>query len=157
MNRNTIEGDLIELSLKQLGATKIEEISSVMYQVEFKLTDELTVSYVYNITHKAKYYLQRIKPYPISRMKFADAREIVAYITRDVRKFANAANSSNFNNFITVTSKVASLTDRIEELFLNYNVDGEDLLRFDKELEDLFDTADSIRRNARELELKVQK
>lgn len=151
MNRSTIEGDLIEVSLRQLGATAIKEINSVMYLAEFKLTEKLTVSYVYNITHNDKFYLQRVEPYPIPRMKFAGEQEIVRYITRDVQKFRNAANSSNFNTFLCVTEKVSTITDCIEELFLNYNVPGEDLTMFHKQLDALIGSVDAVRRAAKEL------
>ncbi len=151
MNKNTIEGDLIEVSLRQLGATKVKEISSVMYFVEFKLTDTLTISYIYNITHKEKYYLQRVKPYPIPQGKFADEREIVDFITKDIKKFQNATRSSNFPTFLSVTERVCTITDRMEELFLNHNVDGEDLKELDAQLDKLTGTMDAVRRTAKEL------
>ncbi|MEA4987620.1 MAG: hypothetical protein VB095_06135 [Anaerovorax sp.] len=151
MNRNTIEGDLIEVSLRQLGATKVKEICSVMYFVEFELTDTLTISYIYNITHKEKYYLQRVKPYPIPQGKFADEREIVDYITKDVNKFRNATRSSNFQTFLGVTEKVCTITDRMEELFLNHNVHGDDLTLLNDQLDALISGMDTVRRAAKEL------
>lgn len=151
MNSNTIEGDLIEVSLRQLGATRVKEISSVMYFVEFALTDTLTISYIYNITHKEKYYLQRVKPYPIPQGKFADEREIVDYITKDVNKFRNATRSSNFQAFLDVTEKVGTITDCMEKLFLNYNVHGNDLNLLNTQLDSLISDMDTIRRSAKEL------
>lgn len=151
MNKNTIEGDLIEVSLRQLGATKVKEISSVMYLVEFALTETLMISYIYNITHKDKYYLQRVEPYPIPKGKFADEQEIVEYITKDIHKFQNATHSSNFQTFLDVTDKVSTITDRMEELFLNHNVHGDDLILLDDQLDALISGMDTVRRAAKKL------
>lgn len=151
MNSNAIEGDLIEVNLRQAGASKIVEASSAMYLVEFNLIDDLTISYIYNITHKEKYYLQRIKPYPISQGKFADEQEIVAYITKDVNKFRNATLSSNFQAFLHVTKTVSTLTDRMEELFLNHNVDGTDLMILNDKIDTLISTIDEIHKEVKKL------
>lgn len=151
MNSNEIEGNLIEVNLRQAGASKVIEASSAMYLVEFNLTDKLTVSYIYNITNKEKYYLQRIKPYPIPQGKFADEQEIAAYIIKDVNKFRNAILSSNFQTFLDVTKKVSTVTDRIEELFLNYNVNGTDLMILNEKIDTLISTIDEVRKGVKTL------
>lgn len=151
MNSNEIEGNLIEVNLRQAGASKVIENSSAMYLVEFDLTDRLTVSYIYNITNKEKYYLQRIKPYPIPQGMFADEQEIVTYITKDVNKFRNAILSSNFQTFLDVTKNVSTVTDRIEELFLNHNVDGADLILLNDKIDTLISTIDEIHKGVKTL------
>lgn len=151
MNSNEIEGNLIEVNLRQAGASKVIEASSAMYLVEFNLTDKLTVSYIYNITNKEKYYLQRIKPYPIPQGKFADEQEIATYIIKDVNKFRNAILSSNFQTFLDVTKKVSTVTDRIEELFLNHNVNGTDLMILNDKIDTLISTIDEVRKGVKTL------
>ncbi|MGL5677893.1 MAG: hypothetical protein ACRDDX_15955, partial [Cellulosilyticaceae bacterium] len=83
-------GNMIETRLRLLGATKIEKVSGVLYFVKFELDDHLEVSYAYNINAKDKYFLQRIKPYPIPEGLFSDEEQVVAFIQRDLQKFKNA-------------------------------------------------------------------
>ena len=37
MNINTVQGDSIEVLLRQLGATKISKVSSTLYFIKFEL------------------------------------------------------------------------------------------------------------------------
>ena len=77
MFTTTFSGELINVALRQLGATRIVETrNGIMYKVEFKLSDDLTVTYVFDVTKHDKYYIQRIAPYPISHGDFASADEI---------------------------------------------------------------------------------
>ena len=57
-----------------------------MYKVEFKLSDDLTVTYVFDVTKHDKYYIQRIAPYPISHGDFASADEVIEFVRRDITK-----------------------------------------------------------------------
>ena len=67
MFTTTFSGELINVALRQLGATRIVETrNGIMYKVEFKLSDDLTVTYVFDVTKHDKYYIQRIAPYPKS-------------------------------------------------------------------------------------------
>ena len=76
MFTTTFSGELINVALRQLGATRIVETrNGIMYKVEFKLSDDLTVTYVFDVTKHDKYYIQRIAPYPISHGDFASADE----------------------------------------------------------------------------------
>lgn len=151
MDLNTFEADSIELLLRQLGATEIKKVRGILYFIEFDIDEDLQVSYCYNINKKGKYFLQRINPYPISEGVFGTEIEVVTFITKDLKKFKNAKNSTNFKKFLEITNKVNKMTDTIEYLFLNYNVDGEDMDTLNRELDDISTTVDAIESNAKEL------
>lgn len=137
MNVNSAQGDAIETLLRQMGAYDIVKVRGLLYFMKFKLNDKFEISYSYNINAKKQYFLQRIKPYPIPQGVFSDEYEVVSFITKDLKKFNNAMNSSNFNLFLDVTKKVNSVTSKMEDLFLNYNVDKDEFLRLNKELDDI--------------------
>ena len=52
MNINTVQGDSIEVLLRQLGATRISKVSSTLYFIKFDLGDGWEISYTYNINAK---------------------------------------------------------------------------------------------------------
>ena len=127
MNINGTTADILLISLKQLGATKIKQTNSKLYQISFKLSDTLEVTYIYNINTKNQYFLQRVRPYPLPKGLFNEHDEIIDFIRRDISKFKNAAHSSNFNAFIDVTHTISRIFDDMETLFLNYNVPKENI------------------------------
>lgn len=151
MDLNTFEADSIELLLRQMGATEIKKVRGILYFIEFEIDDDLEVSYCYNVNKKGKYFLQRINPYPISEGVFETEIEVVSFITKDLKKFKNAKNSRNFKTFLEVTNKVNKMTDTIEYLFLNYNVEGKDLDKLNHEIDDINLTVEQIEKNAKEL------
>ena len=151
MNRNTVTGDYININLRQLGATSIKEFNSIMRIAEFDLGDGLIVSYVFNITRHNKYFLQRVEPYAMIHGKFASDQEIIDFITEDLKRFQNAKNSHNFDTFLIISHLGHHVTENIEKLFLNYNVDSENLENIQNEMEDslrhilsLFDHSEKI-------------
>ncbi|MBS5787333.1 MAG: hypothetical protein KIC98_05450 [Clostridioides difficile] len=151
MNENTAIGDSIEVILRQLGATKIRKIRSYLYFIEFQLSEEWKVTYSYNINTKDEYFLQRIKPYPIPQGVFSDEYEVVSFITKDLKKFVNAKNSSNFPTFVEVTRKVNSINDEMEKLFLNYNVETDDLENLNSKLDNISKNIEDARNNSKQL------
>ncbi|MBU5306295.1 hypothetical protein KQI18_00720 [Clostridioides mangenotii] len=151
MNENTAIGDSIEVILRQLGATKIRKIRSYLYFIEFQLSEDWKVTYSYNINTKDEYFLQRIKPYPIPQGVFSDEYEVVSFITKDLKKFVNAENSSNFPTFVEVTRKVNSINDEMEKLFLNYNVETNDLENLNSKLDNILKNIEDARNNSKQL------
>ncbi|MDA3732698.1 hypothetical protein PBV87_14490 [Niameybacter massiliensis] len=129
MNVTAANGNMIETRLRLLGATKIEKVSGVLYFVKFELDNHLEVSYAYNVNAKDKYFLQRIKPYPIPEGLFSDEEQVVEFIRRDIEKFKNAQRSTNFMNFVELVRIMNGVSRDMESLFLNYNVDKVDLER----------------------------
>lgn len=130
-------GDTIEARLRYIGATDIKKIHGILYFIEFEIDNNLKVSYTYNINSKNKYYLQRIKPYPIPEGVFDKEYEIVSFIEKDIKKFMNAKKSNNFDLFLKITDELNTISFDIEELFLNYNIDKMDLDKLKFELDNI--------------------
>lgn len=137
MNKDSITGDIIDVYLRQMGATKIQEIQSQMHLVNFDLGDGLTVSYVFNITKNDKYFLQRMRPYAIAHGKFSTANEIIEFIRLDIAKFRNAKRSHNFKKFLAASETGNELVVELESLFLNYNVQKDTVDEFVTVLKEL--------------------
>ena len=85
MNRNSVSGDIIDLNLRQLGG-KVSQFNSQMHLVEFDISEDCVVSYIFTITNQDKFYLQRIKPYPLSEEKYSNVQQIVEFIKKDIDK-----------------------------------------------------------------------
>ena len=68
--------------------------------------------------------------------KFASDQEIIDFITEDLSRFRNAKNSHNFDTFLLISHLGHHVTENIEKLFLNYNVDSQQLENIQDELED---------------------
>ena len=151
MNINNAHGDAIETLLRQMGASDIVKVQGLLYFMKFELTNDIEISYSYNINAKNKYFLQRIKPYPIPQGVFSDEYEIISFIKKDLLKFNNAMHSSNFNLFLDVTTKVNSITSKMEDLFLNHNVKKEEFLILNKELDDILNEIDIAKTNSKKL------
>nr|HPJ24259.1 hypothetical protein [Bacillota bacterium] len=63
------------MKLVQMGAN-VTVVSSQMVYVSFDITEDVKVSYVYNINKKNKYFLERIRPYPLPVRVFDSAEDI---------------------------------------------------------------------------------
>lgn len=151
MNANTTKGDTIEILLRQIGASEIKKVRGILYFIKFNLGNDIEVSYTYNINAKNKYFLQRIKPYPIPQGIFINEHKIVEFIEKDLIKFHNAINSRNFNLFLNATNKINLAASNLENLFLNYNVNSDDFINLDKELNHILQEIENSKINAKEL------
>ena len=151
MNANTTKGDTIEILLRQIGASEIKKVRGILYFIKFNLGNDIEVSYTYNINAKNKYFLQRIKPYPIPQGIFINEHKIVEFIEKDLIKFHNAINSRNFNLFLNATNKINLAASNLENLFLNYNVNYDDFINLDKELNHILQEIENSKINAKEL------
>ena len=134
---NQAFGDTVETRLRYIGATEIRKINGILYFIEFDIEEDLKVVYTYNINSKDKYFLQRVKPYPIPEGVFEKEHEIVKFIEQDIKKFKNAKNSNNFKLFLSLTKKVNTIYGDMEKLFLNYNVDKVDLVKLRTDFDDV--------------------
>ncbi|MEE1312212.1 MAG: hypothetical protein UHS41_00455 [Lachnospiraceae bacterium] len=132
----SFSGDYINMMLKQLGATDIKHFDSKMNIVNFDLGDGLMVSYVYNVTRKNKYFLQRMRPYALNEGFYATESEIIEFIRKDIAKFRNVKDKKSFNTFLLISHLGHHVSAHIEELFLNYEVPEEQMKKIEKELED---------------------
>lgn len=128
MLTSSFSGDIINVALRQLGASSIKEIrNGILYIAKFELSNDLCVTYVFNVTKRDKYYLQRVSPYPISHGDFDGPDQVVDFIRKDIRKFRNAHNSHNFPKFLETTDAMVRLSHAVELLFLERNISAEDL------------------------------
>lgn len=109
-----------EMKFIQMGA-KVEQINSKMCYIRFEL-GSLNVEYAYNINKKGKYFLERIKPYPLPINVFEKEEDIVEVIAVDIRQFKNAINSKNIDKFIDINNELHTMIKAFEDLFLYYNV-----------------------------------
>ena len=68
-----------------------------------------------------------------------------------LKRFENAKNSHNFNTFLLISHLGHHITENIEQLFLNYNVDADKLESIEDSLEEslveiqsLFEKSDKL-------------
>ena len=153
MNKNTVSGDIVDWQLRQMGASNITFVNSHMYIVDFKLEKGLLVSYVFNITRGDKYFLQRMRPYAMVQGKYANTAEIAEFIEKDLSRFRNAEHSSNFDKFIEISKKGAEFAEALENLFLNYNVDKDEMERMDEKLDKLLEHLEQAREKAAPIQM----
>ncbi|MGE5632216.1 MAG: hypothetical protein ACM3TR_14125 [Caulobacteraceae bacterium] len=109
-----------EMKLVQMGA-KVEQINGKACYVKFKV-DNVSVEYVYNINTKGKYFLERIKPYPLPMREFENEADVVEIIGIDIRQFRNAVKSKCIDTFIGINKELNMTIKAFEDLFLYYKV-----------------------------------
>ena len=136
-----------------MGASNITFVNSNMYIVDFKLEKGLLVSYVFNITRGDKYFLQRMRPYAMVQGKYANTAEIAEFIEKDLSRYRNAEHSSNFDKFIEISKKGAEFAEALENLFLNYNVDKDEMERMDEKLDKLLEHLEQAREKAAPIQM----
>ncbi len=151
MNKTSITGDIIEVFMRQLGAADVKMVNSTLYYIEFRLHNGVEVSYCYNINFKDQYFLQRIKPYPLSRGTFSTEEDIIDFITSDINQFYNAEKSSNFTLYLDIANKLSMIGERSEELFLNYNVDSDHMRQMNRVLDIVMKRFDHIERESEKI------
>lgn len=153
MITSSFSGDIINVALRQMGASSIKEIrNGILYIAKFELSNDLCVTYVFNVTKRDKYFLQRVAPYPISHGDFDGAQEVVDFIRKDIRKFENAKKSHNFPKFLDTANEMVLLSHAVELLFLERNVSAEDLDSLRQCLEAGIDKVREIRERAPKVE-----
>ena len=127
MSLSTFSSDFTDTALLQLGASKIKVVSGKQHVVDFDLEGAGKLTYVFTITNEHRYYLQRVRPYPMVQGRFAGVEEIVSFIARDARAFQAARQSKNYQNFVDSTRDALALAGDLEQLFLAHNVSPKDL------------------------------
>ncbi len=127
------------MKLIQLGAD-VTVVSSQMVYVSFDINEDIKVSYVYNINKKNKYFLERIKPYPLPVREFESAEDICNVIRIDIEQFKNAAHSKNIYEFIKTNKDFHKILLQFEDLFLYYNIEPETFTQLKADIDDVFKT-----------------
>lgn len=131
--RNIVSDDMINLILRQMGAVSIKTSPAYINIAKFEIGN-LRLTYMYEVKEE-DIYLQRISPYPMMIGKIYNEQQVVEIIANDLKKFKNAYSSSNFSKFISIANDVVSFDKEIENLFMSHNVSKEDL----EEVEQMMD------------------
>jgi hypothetical protein len=109
-----------EMKLVQLGGT-VTQINGKLCYVQFNIGG-IEIEYVYNLNNKGKFFLERIKPYPLPVKVFEEESGVVDIIDIDLEQFRVAALSHNMPKFIKMGQLIHNTAKRYEDLFLYYNV-----------------------------------
>ncbi len=112
------------MHLIQIGAN-VQVVNGKMVYVKIKLDQSVEVAYVYHINKNNKYFLERIKPYPLPLKEFNTTQEVIETIKIDVNQYRNAINSNNISKFIQINKNLHQTIKSFEDLFLYYNIDAE--------------------------------
>lgn len=113
------------MKLQQMGA-KVTVVNSKHCYVSFDIGG-FTVSYSYNVNAKGKYFLERIKPYPLPLKVFDKEEDVIEIIKIDLEQFKSAIRSHNINDFIDISRHLNIHLKKFEDLFLYYNIPSEEI------------------------------
>lgn len=137
-----VKGTMDEMMLRQMGAEVIL-YHGLQCFVRFRI-EGLEISYAYNINRKDKYFLQRLKPYPMPAGVFENVNDVVDAIKIDIDQFKNALKSKNFEKFISINKDMLKGVRVFEDFFLYYNVSSEVL---DEIAEDIKKVNEKLRKS----------
>lgn len=135
--RNIVSDDMINLVLRQMGAVSIKTSPAYINIAKFEIGN-LRLTYMYEVKEE-DIYLQRISPYPMMIGKIYNEQQVVEIIANDLKKFKNAYSSSNFSKFISIANDVVSFDKEIENLFMSHNVSKEDLEEVEQMMDKIHD------------------
>ncbi len=124
--RKLMNAEVMEhtMRLRQMGAD-VQVVNSKMCFVVFQL-EEFDVAYCYNVNKKGRYFLERIKPYPLALREFEKEQDVIDIIEIDLEQFTNAVKSHNIEAFIEINQRLNQTLLKFEDLFLYYNVPKEE-------------------------------
>lgn len=127
MIRDTISDDMINLRLRQAGAKSIKTNRAHINVVKFEISEDINITYLYEIKESNEIYLQRVNPYTMMIGRFYSDKDLIHMLLRDVEFFRNAKNSSNYEKFVEIERAYIKYSKDLEDLFIEYNVSSEDL------------------------------
>lgn len=143
-----------EMRLVQMGG-KVTQINGKMCFVEFDI-EGLVVEYAYNINNKGKFFLERVKPYPLPVKVYEDIQRVIEIIDIDLEQFKQAAKSHNMQKFIKLGNMFHATAKRFEDLFLYYNVPESTINELLQEIEHANDVIDRCKATAERLYFKKE-
>lgn len=152
MNLMSAEQDRLVMLLTQMGA-KVKTVHGLICYVRFNIND-IEFFYIYTLHANNQYCLQMIKPYRVGAGLFAKPNEILSYIKKDIKRFKNALNSTNFEKFITINTRLYNSIHFIEDSFLDYNIPPETLLEVEKKLDEIETIITNVRDSSTKIEVK---
>ena len=145
MQYTAAQQDNIGMLLRQMGAD-VKQINGLTCFVRFDL-DGTELMYVYNLNADDAYYLQRVKPYPMSAGVFPDAAGIAEYIQKDLRAFRTAVKSNCFDSFVNANQRLLAISRELEEAFLYHKIPERYCSAVNGGLDELEQTLRDIRQN----------
>lgn len=132
------------MKLLQLGAN-VQVVSGKMVYVKYQVAEDFEVAYVYHINKKNKFFLERIKPYPLPIKEYESAKEVINIIKIDIEQYRNAAKSKCVNDFVEINRGLHNAIRSFEDLYLYYNVDKKCIENIKKDISDI---QDNIKKSA---------
>ncbi len=124
---DTISDDLINMGLRQLGASSIKTTRAHNNLVTFNLGPDENVTYLYEVKENGNIYLQRVAPYLMMMGKMYSEQSLINMIREDITSFRNAYNSSNYDNFQSIAKNLIKTCSEFENIFLESNIPDEDM------------------------------
>jgi len=149
--RKYLEAEVMQHSMKlqQMGA-KVNVINSKLCYVSFDIGG-FTVSYSYNVNAKGKYFLERIKPYPLPLKVFEREEDVIEIIQIDLDQFKNAIRSHNINDFIDISRHLSVHLKNFDDLFLYYNIPEDEIKTLIGHLENIDEDIERIKAKSERL------
>ncbi len=135
MNYLNFEASQHEMKLIQMGA-KVEQINSKMCYIKFVI-GSIPVEYVYNLNKKNRYFLERIKPYPLAIRSYENVEDLIKVIEVDIKQFRNVVKSKNVESFLNITKELIGTIKRFEDLILYYNVPAAEVAMIMSKINDI--------------------
>lgn len=139
-----VANDIVNMMLKQLGATSVKTTPAKITVVKFEIGHDFRLSYLFEVHKDECTYLQRVAPYPMMLGKFYAEQDIVDYIEKDYRKFCRAYGSSKFDKYLELVNDLTMFDRKMEELFLTRRVPSEALEELDSEMKNIHATLAEI-------------
>lgn len=147
MIRSKISDDMVNISLRQMGAISIKTSPAHINIAKFEIGEEFRITYMYEVKEE-EIYLQRVNPYPMMIGKIYNEQQVIDIIDMDLKKFQAAYRSSNFPKFVQLANDMATFNKEVENLFMTHNVPSESLDKLDQELARLHEMIAEINGNA---------
>lgn len=139
-----VSNDIVNMMLKQLGATSVKTTPAKITVVKFDISQDFRLTYLFEVHKDDCTYLQRVAPYPMMLGKFYAEQDIVDYIEKDYKKFCRAYGGSNFEKYLELVNDLTMFDRKMEELFLTRKVPSAALEELDKEMKDIHATLAEI-------------
>ena len=144
LTTDRVTSDMINMMVKQLGATNVKNMPAHINIYEFAINDELTIKYMLDLRRDHAMYLRRVNPYPMLLGKFYGETDVVEFIKRDISKFQNASKTDKFSKFLELADNLTQFNREIEQLFLNRKVPTAAFEEFSEEMERVRTTIEQI-------------
>lgn len=144
LTTDRVTSDMINMMVKQLGATNVKNMPAHINIYEFAINDELTIKYMLDLRRDHAMYLRRANPYPMLLGKFYGETDVVEFIKRDISKFQNASKTDKFSKFLELADNLTQFNREIEQLFLNRKVPTAAFEEFSEEMERVRTTIEQI-------------